>query len=986
MSFNLIQLFIIGLTYLLLLFGIAWATEKGYVPKRIVKHPITYVLSLGVYASAWAFYGSVGLAYEFGYGFLAYYLGVCGAFLLAPVLLLPVLRITRAYQLSSLADLFAFRYRSQAAGTIVTLFTLMGTLALLSLQIQAVANSIQILAPGSQQNLLGFVFCVVVVVFAFLFGAREGSSSEKNEGLVVSIAFESIVKLLALLIVGYYSVTEVFGGFSGLDEWLQTQGPRVTAFEQTIEDAPWRALLLIFFASALVMPHMFHMSFTENQNPQNIFKATWGLPLYLLLIALPIPPILWAGINLNAPTVPEYYSLGVPLALQSPTLSIVAFIGGLSAASGMIIVTTLALAGMVLNHIVLPIYPPKGTDNIYSWLKWVKRALIVIIIFLAYLFYLITNNSISLSLLGILAFSAMLQLLPGVLAALYWPLGNRNGVISGMITGIILWALTMLSPLLLDFDFSTLLGVLTDYSLNRDDWHIYTFFALTVNTAVFFFISLATNTSRAEEAAAQACSVDTLSRPQRRELVAGSSEEFKECLNKPLGQQVANREVERALGELNLPEIEYRPYALRRLRDQIEANLSGLMGPSIAQDIVKRNLSYKQLAPGSSSQDIHFVERSLEDYQSRLTGLAAELDSLRRYHRQTLQNLPIAACSLGNDFEILMWNQAMTTLTSISSDQVVGSALSAIPHPWSGLLTEFAQGTQSHHHKKRVDLTGKPHWFNLHKSQIAGPQNSEGGLVILLEDQTETQLLEEELIHSGRLATVGRFAAGVAHEIGNPVTGIACLAQNMRLETDDKELLNTAQQIIDQTKRISNILQSLMNFSRSGNHSQTAAHESVGIYRCIQEASNLLALSDRANEVVYINHCDEDLTVIGDVQRLVQVFINLLSNARDASPDGSVIEITGKADGYSAIIEVCDQGSGIPKDQLEHIFEPFYTTKDPDKGTGLGLSLVYSIIEEHYGHIQVVSPANEQTGRGTIVRINLPTHKTTSNPIDEPVF
>jgi len=233
---------------------------------------------------------------------------------------------------------------------------------------------------------------------------------------------------------------------------------------------------------------------------------------------------------------------------------------------------------------------------------------------------------------------------------------------------------------------------------------------------------------------------------------------------------------------------------------------------------------------------------------------------------------------------------------------------------------------------------------------------------------------------------VGRFAAGVAHEIGNPVTGIACLAQNMRLETDDKELLNTAQQIIDQTKRISNILQSLMNFSRSGNHSQSTVHEPVSIYRCVQEASNLLALSDRANEVVYINHCDDDLTVIGDVQRLVQVFINLLSNARDASPDGSVIEITGKADGYSAIIEVCDQGSGISKDQLEHVFEPFYTTKDPDKGTGLGLSLVYSIIEEHYGHIQVISPVDDQTGRGTIVKINLPTHNETSNPTDEPVL
>ncbi|WP_250656492.1 sensor histidine kinase [Alkalimarinus coralli] len=986
MSFNLIQLFLIGLTYLLLLFGIAWATEKGFIPKRVVRHPLTYVLSLGVYASAWAFYGSVGLAYEFGYGFLAYYLGVCGAFLLAPVLMLPILRITRAYQLSSLADLFAFRYRSQIAGTLVTLFTLMGTLALLSLQIQAVANSIQILAPGSPQNILGFGFCLVIIAFAFLFGTRGTASGENNDGLVVSIAFESVIKLAALLAIGYYSVSEVFGGFNGLDDWLQTQGPRVTAFEQTIEDAPWRALLLIFFASALVMPHMFHMSFTENQNPQNLFKATWGLPLYLLLISLPIPPILWAGITLNAPTIPEYYTLGISLSAQSPSLSIIAFIGGLSAASGMIIVTTLALAGMVLNHIVLPIYPPKGTDNIYSWLNWVKRGLIALIIFLSYLFYLVTSDTVSLSLLGILAFSAMLQLLPGVLAVLYWPIGNRNGVISGMITGLVIWALTMLSPLLFGFDVIDVFGMLIDYRLHRDQWHIYTFLALTVNVTVFVIVSMLTKTSRAEEAAAQACSVDTLSRPQRRELVASSSSEFKECLSKPLGAHVANREVERALNELELPAIEYRPYALRRLRDQIEANLSGLMGPTIAQDIVKRNLSYKQLTPSGAGQDIHFVERSLEDYQSRLTGLAAELDSLRRYHRQTLQNLPIAACSLGNDLEILMWNQAMTVLTGVSSDQVIGSTLCSIPAPWAGLLDEFAQGDQSHYHKKRVDLQGQPHWFNLHKSQIAGPQNSEGGLVILLEDQTENQLLEEKLIHSSRLASVGRFAAGVAHEIGNPVTGIACLAQNMKLETDDKEMLSTAQQIIDQTKRISNILQSLMNFSRSGNHSQTNVHEPANIYRCIQEATNLLSLSDLSSNVEYQVNCEDNLTVIGDEQRLVQVFINLLSNARDASPEGSMIRITGKIDGYSAIIEVSDQGSGIPKDQLGHVFEPFYTTKDPNKGTGLGLSLVYSIVEEHYGQIQVISPTDEQTGRGTTVKLSLPAHQPTNDIIDEPVL
>ncbi|HEY9120466.1 MAG TPA: ATP-binding protein, partial [Marinobacter sp.] len=250
-----------------------------------------------------------------------------------------------------------------------------------------------------------------------------------------------------------------------------------------------------------------------------------------------------------------------------------------------------------------------------------------------------------------------------------------------------------------------------------------------------------------------------------------------------------------------------------------------------------------------------------------------------------------------------------------------------------------------------------------------------GGSIILVEDQTETRLLEDELMHSERLASVGRLAAGVAHEIGNPVTGISSLAQNLKLETDDPDILSTADQIQQQTRRISTILQSLMNFARTGNHAHANRYEPVAIRRCVDESINLLSLSDKSMGVHYINDCPEDLFILGDEQRLVQVFINLLANARDASPVGGKVRISGNLDGYSAIIEVTDEGSGIPTEQLDHIFEPFYTTKAPNKGTGLGLSLVYSIIEEHYGNIQVESPVNAELGRGTCVRMRLPAYE-----------
>lgn len=971
MNYDMAELLLISFAYLLSLFGLAHATEKDWIPRHWARHPVVYILSLGVYAGAWSVFGAVGMAHEYGYGYLAYYFGLCGAFLLAPVLLHPVLRITRAYQLTSLADLFAFRYRSQWAGTLVTICSGAAILSLLSLQIQAVATSLTYLVPDSSPSILAIAFSLMVMLFAMLFGARQGQGQDGQEGLIMAIALDSAVKLAGLLIIGGVVLFNVFGSFDSLNFWLSARGPESLSLERRLDDNSWRALMLMSFAAALVMPHMFHMTFAENTSARNLSRASWGLPLYLLLLALPVPLILWGGEVLNISTPPGYTVLGVAQAGEWPALAILAYIAGMSAASGLMIVLTLALAGMVLNHVVLPMRPPREGQNIYTWLRWTKRLLVGIIILLALIFHAIVGDTLSLESLAILALAGVLHLLPGALGVIYWPEGNRKGVIAGLVIGMTLWFVTLVLPL--SFQISlTWPDLVSAGDPSQEDWTFYTLLSLTVNLVVFVFVSMLSATSSEETRAAQACSVGALSRPMRRELNAASSEEFKQQLGGALGQDVANREVERALEQMNLASPEYRPYQLRRLRDQVEVNLSGLLGPGVARDIVKRRLGFKPLGGAGAKQDIHYVERALEDYQSRLTGLAAELDSLRRHHRQTLQNLPISACSIGDDGEILMWNQAMYALTGIEPDTVIGASLPNLAAPWGPLLATFAGGDEFHRYKYRMDLQGRPHWFNLHKSTIGGGDQPEGGIVILLEDQTETRRLEDELIHSERLASVGRLAAGVAHEVGNPVTGIACLAQNLRLDSDAPEILETADQVLVQTKRISRILQSMMNFARAGNYSQSSNQEPCQIYLCISEAINLLSLSDQSRGITFRNHCPPDLIVIGDEQRLVQVFINLLGNARDASPDRSDVFVSGKLEGYSAIIEVSDDGCGIPADQLDHIFEPFYTTKGPNQGTGLGLSLVYSIIEEHYGNIQVESPAAPLTDRGTRITLKLP--------------
>lgn len=981
MNFSLSQLILISTTYLLTLFGVAWASEKGWVPRAIVRHPLTYILSLGVYASAWAFFGSVGLAYQYGYGFLAIYLGLSGAFLLAPVLLAPILQLTRRHQLSSLADLLAFRFRSSWVGAITTIGMLMGALPLLALQIQAVADTIGILTGQSIQNRVALAFCILITLFSILFGARHIATREKHEGLVFAIAFESLAKLIALLAIGAYALFVIFDGPSDLDVWLSNNRDILDDLQLPLQEGPWRTLLLLFFASAIVMPHMYHMTFTENLNPRAMVTASWGVPLFLLLMSLPILPILWAGLKLNAPTSPEYFTLGLGLAVDSERLTLLAFMGGLSAASGVIIVLTLAMSGMVLNHLVLPIYQPPAEGNIYRWLKWTRRALIFAIILAGYSFYLLLNTIQDLSNLGLVSYVATIQFLPGVLSVLYWPKANRYGFICGALAGMLTWSVGMLLPMFTNIHEFQLPFIDYLYILDERNWHFSAIAALGINCVIFIVVSLITRTSLEEQSAAQACMINTIRRPERRELFAATPQEFATELAKPLGAVTAQREVEQALKDLQFPFDEKRTFALRRLRDRIEANLSGLMGPSVAQDLVDTFLPYKVNSETYITEDINFIENRMEDYKSQLTGLAAELDTLRRYHRQTLQDLPMGVCSLAKDYEILMWNHALEDLTGITASRVVGSRLYTIDSPWRELLTDFAQGNNAHLYKHALQGPYESRWLNLHKAAIDEPAASgNSGLVVLVEDATQTRLLEDKLVHSERLASIGRLAAGVAHEIGNPITGIACLAQNLRYERDeDPEITEISSQIVEQTKRVTRIVQSLMSFSHSG-HNQHDYHEAVRLFDIANEAVHLLSLNKLGITVHFFNLCNTEHWVLADPQRLAQVLINLLSNARDASPEGGHIYIRTTANNSQVELLIEDQGTGISTEHIEHLFEPFFTTKDPGQGTGLGLALVYSIIEEHHGEIHVDSPADLELQRGTRFRITLPRHTPSSNP------
>ena len=977
MTFHWSLLVLGAVVFLFLLFFAAYNAEKGFIPEKIVKHPITYVLAFGVSCSSWAFYGSVGMAYELQHGYLAFYIGLSVLLLFSAIVIRPLFNLAKNYQLSSLADLFAFRYRSRWVGLLTASGVFLAIMPLLSLQIQAMTDVIVILDPNANTQFIAGLVSIILLYITVLFGTRDIKPSEKHPGLIFALAVEALFKLIVFLVIGLIAVFKIGGGVSEMQQWVLTAPANFSSINPELKPTQWFSLLLLFISAPLVLPHLFQILFRENSQPNRLRIITWAAPIYLFLMAIPIFPIMWAGIRTGSGLSPEYFTLSIGFALESPTLVWLTYLGGLSAACGITIIAVLSLSSMLLNHLVLPFYSPNMDIDIYRWLIWVRRILIGAVFGLVFGFYLFLNQVQNQSTLLITSYAGLLQMTPGLLGLLFWSKANRKGFISGAVVGLSFWIVMQLWPMIVDS--LSLTGRLPlHFALDRDNWAMVIYTSISLNAITFFIVSLLTKTSAEEKNSAEICVISSVDRRHRIPLKAKNAREFIDCLSKPLGQIMSEREVRRALKQLKFDISEYRPYALRRLRDTLEANLSGIMGPSVAQAMVSRYLPYEQVET-DRHEDIHFLEQNLDNYHYQLSGMSAELDRLRRHHRETLYRLPIGVCSLTIDGEILLWNELMAELTGIDEEQAIGAKIDLLPGQWYDLIDSFIKGSEEKitiEQDDPTDFSGK-RWFSLHRTRF-GQASSDlnEGIIILLEDETEHKMLESELVHSERLASIGRLAAGVAHEIGNPITGIDCLAQDLKYAESPAEIAEIGEQIRHQADRVTKIVRSLINFSHAGQAKGKSEHIPHSLFNIVQEAIDLLALSRDEKQINFVNNVDQSLQVICEPQRLSQVFINLLGNARDASPafEKVVVDAEPEYARETANITVTDRGTGIDTKNLDHIFDPFFTTKEVGKGTGLGLFLSYTIVEEHYGHISVQSPAFILEDIGTQFTIRLPLH------------
>lgn len=455
----------LAFAYVGLLFALAlYADRRAAAGRRLVDHPLVYTLSLAVYCTAWTFYGSVGLAANRGLAFLPVYLGPTIVALLFPLLHAKILRVTRAYGLTSIADLLAARYgKSGALGALVTLVMVVGTTPYIALQLKAVAASLTSLFGAEVTGILGgivpdlaLLVALALGIFAILFGTRHIDATEHHEGMVFAIAFESLVKLATFLAVGAFVTWGIHGGLSDILARAEDAGlDRLLLFGATrFSWTDWFGYTLLSGLAFIVLPRMFQVAVIENVRIGHLRPAAWLFPLYLLLINLFVLPVALAGRLAGAGG--DMLMIELPLSAGSRYFALLAFLGGLSAATAMVIVATVALATMISNDLVMPLLLRserlglQRRPDLSGLVLGIRRAAILLVMLAGYGFFRLAPPELPLVQIGLISFVAVAQVAPALLLGLYWHEARLAGALGGILAGMGLWAWTLVVPLLAD--------------------------------------------------------------------------------------------------------------------------------------------------------------------------------------------------------------------------------------------------------------------------------------------------------------------------------------------------------------------------------------------------------------------------------------------------------------------------------------------------------------------------------------------------------
>lgn len=873
--------------YLLLLFGVAsWGDRRAAQGRSVIANPWVYALSLGVYCTAWTYFGSVGRAASGGVWFLPIYLGPTLAMVLAWVVLRKMVRIAKTYRITSIADFVASRYgKSPALAGAVTLITLVGIVPYIALQLKAIATALAVLTPTGAQGASTawwadstLYIALALAGFTIVFGARHLDSTERHEGMVAAIAFESVVKLVAFVTVGLFVTFWVFSGPTELFAAVQAQPElgRLLTLQGggAFPYAQWVGLTCLAMLSVVMLPRQFQVMVVENVNEAHLRRAAWVFPLYMLLINLFVLPIAFGGLLLLAGqgVNPDTFVLTLPLSQGQAWLALVAFVGGLSAATGMVIVEAIAVSTMVCNDLVMPTllrnrrFSESLGHDLTGVLLKIRRAAIVVVMLLGYLYFHLAGEAYALVSIGLISFAAVAQFAPALVGGMYWRGATALGAMTGLLAGFGVWAYTLMLPSLAKS------GWLPKAFLSEGPWgwgwlkpeqlfglqaldpltHSL-FWSLFANVACWVGVSLWRGPS-AREASQALLFVDVFQQTDRVGPVFWRGKarvaDLLALCGRFLGQSRAQALFD-AYAKEQGTDLQAASQTDARWVQHAETLLAGAIGSASARVMVASVVQEEALA-------IQDVMQILQE-TSQIRAHSLELEEKSR-------SLELATA------ELQRVNDQLKTLDALKDD-----FMSSVTHELRTPLTSIRAIAEMLRDDPKIDLAQRVRFVD----------------IIVVEAERLSRLVNQVL-------DLAKIESGHADWRNSPVDMGALVAQAIRA--------------------------------------------TAGLFQ-----QKGIAVTAEVPDQIPLLHADED--------RLMQVLVNLLSNAAKFTPDtvGQVL-VTLKCSPDGVTVSVADNGPGVPEAQRALIFEKFRQVSGSShrpQGTGLGLPISQQIVAHFGGHMWV---------------------------------
>ena len=875
-----------GVAYVGLLFLIAWVSEQransGYT--RFLRSPVVYTHSNSVYCTAWSFFGAVGTAARNGLEFLAIYLGPTIVFVGWWVLLRKLISISHSQRITSVADFLSSRFgKSSRLAVLVTLIAVISVTPYVALQLKAITTSIQAVsvAKGGEGHLarldeltLAFGVAVGMAMFTILFGTRNVDAREQHPGVVAAIAFEAVVKLIALLAVGVFVVFGLGGGMSEIFTRAAAAGLEI--HEQSPLGSRWIAVLVLSACAVICLPRQFQITVVENSDENHLRTAAWAFPAYLLLMSVFTMPIAFYGMStMPEGSNPDMFVLTLPMSAGYDALALFAFIGGFSSATSMIIVASIALSIMVSNHVVLPLMlrgerlpEETGKQDIARLLLRARRVSIAVMLLLGFLYFWFTKDSDALAPIGLISFAGVAQFLPALLAALYWRNATLPAALAGTLVGFCVWAWTLFLPsfkstssavatLMLEGPWGiTALRPEALFGMDGYDPLVHSvFWSLLLNASTLAIVSMLTSQEAMERIQA------TL---------------FVDAFRRRASLQPHTITGSATIGELFF--------------------------------VAERVLGWKQA-------DALFDSSGIDRNRSNLD-VDVPPDFIAKLEKEL-------AGSIGSASAHILLTTVVARET-ISLEEVMRMA------------DETQQAIEYSH---ELELKSR-------------------------ELRTTAQQLQEANAKLQELhLQKDDFLSQVSHEIRTPMTSIRSFSEILMTERDlpADQIERFISTIHNESVRLTRLIEEILDLSAL-EHGQRNWQKSLIDGEEVLDKSIAVceALARRRTAVIEFGPRARRGRVLADAGRLNQVFINIIANAisHNDAPDPRV-HVTSRVEGGRYIVEISDNGSGVPEPYKSTIFDKFVragesTHSGAGIGLGLGLNISRRIVEGLGGKLALV--------------------------------